>query len=143
MIEIRYLWKIAKFGDLIETFITLNKSQTVPDIYIRDVAREKRDTIEAVANDWQIRYKKHFSSSTNPISGNTNRHKFIDLLDIIYDKYKIDETKLDKFKQILEEANARMSLNVPTKTTIDTRLKCRDTGCYLFLYKNDKLEDFI
>jgi hypothetical protein len=130
-------------GDLIEIFKTLNKSQAVPDIYIRDVTREKKEIIETIANDWQIRYKKHFSSSASPISGNTNRHKFIDLLDIIYDKYKIDETNSDKFKQLLEEANARMSLNVPSKTTIDTRLKCRDTGCYLFLYKNDKLEDFI
>ena len=130
-------------GDLIEIFKTLNKSQAVPDIYIRDVTREKKEIIETIANDWQIRYKKHFSSSASPISGNTNRHKFIDLLDIIYDKYKIDDTKLDKFKQILEEANNRMSLNVPKKTTVDTRLKCRDTGCYLFLYKNDKLEDFI
>lgn len=130
-------------GDLIEIFKTLNKSQAVPDIYIRDVTREKKEIIETIANDWQIRYKKHFSSSASPISGNTNRHKFINLLDIIYDKYKIDDTKFDKFKQILEEANNRMSLNVPKKTTIDTRLKCRDTGCYLFLYKNDKLEDFI
>ena len=133
----------AVLGDLIEIFKTLNKSQAVPDIYIRDVAKEKRDAIEAVANEWQIRYKKHFSSSANPIIGNTNRHKFIDLLDNIYDKYKIDETKINKFKQVLEDANTKISMNVPAKFSIDARLKCRESGCYLFLYKNDKLEDFI
>lgn len=133
----------AVLGDLIEIFKTLNKSQAVPDIYIRDVAKEKRDTIEAIANEWQIRYKKHFSSSANPIIGNTNRHKFIDLLDNIYDKYKIDETNINKFKQVLEDANTKISMNVPAKFSIDARLKCRESGCYLFLYKNDKLEDFI
>ena len=133
----------AVLGDLIEIFKTLNKSQAVPDIYIRDVAKEKRDAIEAIANEWQIRYKKHFSSSANPIIGNTNRHKFIDLLDNIYDKYKIDETKINKFKQVLEDANTKISMNVPAKFSIDARLKCRESGCYLFLYKNDKLEDFI
>lgn len=133
----------AVLGDLIEIFKTLNKSQAVPDIYIRDVAKEKRDIIEAVANNWQIRYKKHFSSSANPIVGNTNRHKFIDLLDIIYDKYKIDETKVDYFKQLLEEANKKISLNIPLKFSVDVRLKCRESGCFLFLYKNDKLEDLI
>jgi hypothetical protein len=133
----------ADLGDLIESFKTLNKSQTVPDIYIRDVAKEKRDVIETISNDWQIRYKKHFSSSANPIVGNTNRNKFVDLLDKIYDKYNIDETKLIKFKQVLENANTLISMNIPTKTSIDARVKCRETGCYLFLYKNDILENFI
>lgn len=133
----------AVLGDLIEIFKTLNKSQTVPDIYIRDVAKEKRDIIDTIANDWQIRFKKHFSSSANPIIGNTNRNKFVDLLDKVYDKYKIDETKIYHFKQVLENANTLISFNVPTKTSIDSRVKCRETGCYLFLHKNDKLEELI
>jgi hypothetical protein len=131
----------AVIGNLIETFTTLNKSQAVPDLYIRDVAREKRDIIEAITNDWQIRFKKHFSSSPNPITGNTNRNKFIELLDKIYDKHKISEA--NKLKQLLEDANTKISFNVPTKASVDIRVKCRETGCYLFLYKNDKLEDFI
>jgi hypothetical protein len=130
-------------GDLIEIFKTLNKSQTVPDIYIRDVAKEKRDIIDTIANDWQIRFSKHFSSSANPIMGHTNRNKFVDLLDKIYDKYKIDETKLKKFKKILNDANTDISQKIPSKISIDIRAKCRETGCYLFLYKNNKLEELI
>ena len=133
----------AVLGDLFEIFKTLNKSQTVPDIYIRDVAKEKRDIIDTIANDWQIRFKKHFSSSANPIIGNTNRNKFVDLLDKVYDKYKIDETKIGQFKQFLENANTLISFNVPPKTSLDSRVKCRETGCYLFLHKNDKLEELI
>jgi hypothetical protein len=130
-------------GDLIEIFKTLNKSQTVPDIYIRDVAKEKRDIIDTIANDWQIRFSKHFSSSANPIMGHTNRNKFVDLLDKIYDKYKIDETKVKKFKKILNDANTTISQMIPSKISIDIRAKCRETGCYLFLYKNNKLEELI
>jgi hypothetical protein len=130
-------------GDLIETFKTLNKSQTVPDIYIRDVAKEKRDIINDIANDWQIRFKKHFSSSANPIIGNTNRNRFVDLLDKIYDKYRITEQTASHLKQVLEDANTRISFSIPLKLSIDARVKCKESGCYLFIYKNDKLEDLI
>lgn len=65
------------------------------------------------------------------------------MLDTIYDKYKIDETKINKFKQVLEDANTKISMNIPSKMSIDIRLKCRESGCYLFMFKTDKLEDFI
>jgi hypothetical protein len=133
----------AVLGDLIEIFKTLNKSQNVPDIYIRDVAKEKRDLINAIANEWQIRFKKNFSSSANPIVCNTNRNKFVDLLDKLYDKYKITEATGGLLKQALEDANTRISFNVPLKLSMDARVKCIETGCYLFVYKNDKLEEFI
>lgn len=133
----------AILGDLIEIFKTLNKSQTVPDIYIRDVAKEKRDIIEAVANEWQIKFKKHFSASANPIIGNTNRNKFVDLLDKVYDKYNISDSRVRLFRQVLEEANTHISFNIPPKASIDARVKSKESGCYLFLYKNDKLEELI
>jgi len=133
----------ARKGELIEAFENLNKSQSVPELYIRDPKKEKRDIIESIANEWFVRYKKHFSSSANPIIGNTNRNKFVELLDKLYEKYKIDDTNSDKLRKLLNDANINISTNIPTKASIDTRVKCKETGCYLFLYKNDKLEDFI
>ena len=133
----------ATKGELIEVFQTLNKSQVVPDLYIRDTKKEKRDIIEAIANEWYVRYKIHFSSSANPNTGNTNRNKFVELLDKLYDRYRIDNLSGNKLRKLLESANQRMSENVSSKITISTRLRCKETGCYLFLYKNDKLEDFI
>jgi hypothetical protein len=133
----------ATKGELIETFENLNKSQTVPELYIRDTKKEKREIIDAISNEWYMRYKKHFSSSANPNIGNTNRNKFIELLDKLYDKYKIEQFNGDKLRKILEDANNRMSNNITSKITIDTRLKCKESGCFLFLYKNDKLVDYI
>ena len=126
-----------------ETFKTLNKSQNVPELYIRDYVKEKREMIEKIANEWQVNYKKHFTSSANPITGHTNRNKFIDLLDKIYDKYKIRDSKENILKQHLDAANIKVSLDIPKKVSLDVRLKCKESGCYLFLLKNDKLEEII
>ena len=133
----------ASKGELIETFENLNKSQAVPELYIRDHAKEKRDIIDAIANEWFVKYKKHFSPSANPVTGNTNRNKFVDLLDKLYDKHKIRDASSDKLRRRLDDANKSISMNIPSKASIDIRVKCRETGCYLFLYKNDKLEEFI
>ena len=129
----------ASVGELIEVFKNLNKSQTVTDL-----KKEKREIIDSIANDWYVRYKKHFSSSANPITGNTNRNKFVELLDKLYDKYKIDdESNGNKLRKILDDANIKIMGNIPSKVSLDTRVKCKESGCYLFLYKNDKLSEII
>ena len=133
----------ASLGELVEVFKNLNKSQTVSELYICDHAKEKREIIETIVNDWYRRFKKHFSSSANPISGNTNRTKFSNLLLHLYDKHKIRQTNIEKLKTILENANEKISKNIPDKVSIDIRVKCRETGCYLFLLKPDVLEEFI
>jgi len=133
----------TNLGELVEVFKNLNKCQAVPELYIRDQKKEKRDIIDTVANEWYVKYKKHFSSSANPITGNTNRNKFVELLDKLYDKHKIDDTNTNKLRTLLEDANIKIMSNIPTKATIDVRIKCKDSGCYLFLYKNDKLEEII
>lgn len=133
----------SKLGDLFEAFKNLNKCQSVPEIYLRDTKRDKKEFIENIANEWFVRYKTHFSSSNNPNCGHTNKSKFIELLDKLYDKYKINETNKNMLVQALETANNKLRENIPNKTTVSARIKCRDTGCYLFLYKNDRLETFI
>ena len=133
----------ASLGELIEVFKNLNKSQTVSELYICDHAKEKKDIIENIVNDWYFRFKKHFSSSANPITGNTNRTKFSNLLLHLYDKYKISQSNIEKLKNILESANEKISLNIPNKVSEDIKRKCRESGCYLFLLKPDVLEEFI
>lgn len=140
MVNIRFN---APLGETIEAFQNLNKSQMVPDLYIRDHSKEKRDIIETIANEWFVKYKKHFSSASNPITGNTNRNKFVELLDKLYEKHKIDDSNCEKLRNLLEKANIKIGNNMPTKPSIDARVKCKESGCYLFLHKNDRLEEFI
>ena len=130
-------------GELIEAFQNLNKSQAVPELYIRDFAKEKRDIIDTIANEWYVLYKRHFSSSSSPNIGNTNRNKFVELLDSLYEKYKIDSSNINKLINCLKKMNTKCSEKIPSKASADVRLKCRETGCFLFLYKNDVLLDKI
>jgi hypothetical protein len=133
----------ASNSELINAFENLNKCQVVPNLYICDQSREKREVIDSIANEWGHIYKKHFTSSSNPIIGNTNRNKFVELLDKIYDKYNLDGSDINKLKQLLNSANAKIRANVPKKIGIEMRAKCIETGCYLFLHKNYELESII
>jgi len=133
----------ATRADLIDAFENLNKSQAVPELYIRDDQREKRDIVNTIANEWCVKYKRHFSSTDNPNTGYTNRNKFVSLLDKIYDKYNIKDSSSDELRSILEDANMKIKNNIPNKATINQRVTCRETGCWLFLYKNELLEKII
>jgi hypothetical protein len=44
---------------------------------------------------------------------------------------------------LLDELNRNIALNMPKKIPEKTRERCQRSGCYLFLYKNDILEDKI
>ena len=133
----------STLGELIEAFKNLNKSQVVPDLYIRDNTKEKRDIIDSIANEYYVKFKKHFSSAVNPITGNTNRNKFVDLLDKLYDKHRIDASSANTLRRLLETANTKISTIIPSKVSVDVRVKCKETNCYLFLFKNDQLEKLI
>jgi len=126
-------------GELIELFKSLNKSNPVPDLYVRDTAKDKRDAIQTLAIKWQNRFKVHFSASNKPNKPNINRDRFIDILEAVYDKYHLTEETKDKLEHILERNNGHISLNVPKKLTQHIREKCEATGCWLFLYSAEEL----
>ncbi len=128
-------------GDLIELFKALNKSAPIPELYIKDVKKEKRDIIETLSNSWQIKYKDHFSSSAKPTKPNVNRDRFIDFLELLYDKHNIGEDNKNKLGQLLDDANFQISHSDLPKNLItqNAREKCLKTGCWLFVYKLDKL----
>jgi hypothetical protein len=130
-------------GILIEVFKSLNKSNPVPDLYIRDSSKEKRNIIESIANSWQINYKSHFSINSKPNKPNINRDRFIELLDKLYDKYKINEENKYILENLLEHANIYLRRNIPKKISKIALEKCLETGCYLFLVSIEKLENLI
>ncbi len=130
-------------SDLIELFQTLNKSHPIPDLYIRDTKKDKKDIIENIVNNWQIKYKSHFSSSSKPQKPNVNRDRFIDLLDHIYEKYKIKEDNKELLEELLYKANTNISFNLPPKISEKILEKCENSGLWLFIYTNEKLEKII
>jgi len=126
-------------GELIELFKTLNKSSPIPDLYIRDVVKEKRDIIENLTNKWQTKYKCHFSSNNKPNKPNINRDRFIDLLEKIYNKYNINENNKNLLEEVLERANWNISVNIPLKLSETIVKKCKESGCWLFIYSDEKI----
>jgi hypothetical protein len=128
-------------SDIIESFKTLNKSFPVPDIYIRDETTERKKTIEDIVIKWQNKYNSHFVSSIRPYRPNINRDTFIELLDYIYDKYKVGETERD-LSQILDTANYNISMNISSKIKLTQQIieKCSSTGCWIFIYSIEELK---
>jgi hypothetical protein len=126
-------------GEIIELFKNLNKSTPIPELYIRDTTKEKREIIESTANNWQIKYKSHFSPNNKPNKPNINRDRFIDLLEQIYDKYKITSENKQLLEQLLDRINTSISFDIPRKTSKQIKEKCSVTGCWLFIYSYEKL----
>jgi hypothetical protein len=130
----------ASEGELIELFKSLNKSNPIPDLYIKDVKKEKRDIIEGVANNYCVKYKAHFSSNSKPNKPNINRDRFIDLLDKLYDKYKLSSESSVLLQEMLDRMNTEISYNVPIKLSQPIKDKCLTSGCWLFIYSVDEIE---
>ena len=130
----------ATLGSIIETFTNLNKSNPIPDLYIRNVSEEKKRIIHEVANKLQVKYSPHFSSSSKPNKPNVNRDRFIDLLEHVYDKYKVREETKYVLEKLLDHANTNIRRNLPNKITKSCLDKCNETGCFLFLYTLEELE---
>jgi hypothetical protein len=130
-------------GELIELFKSLNKSNPIPDLYIRDVNKDKREIIEAVSNNWQIKYKSHFSSNNKPNKPNINRDRFIDLLEKIYDKYNITNENKQLLDELLQRTNTNILYNIPKKLSNAIKEKCISTGLWLFIYSPDELVKMI
>jgi len=129
--------------DLIGVFKNLNKSNPVPELYFRDSAKERKEVIEAVVGQWQTKYKSHFSANKNPNIPNANRDRFVELLDNLYDKLDINEERRYILEEALDNMNEYIKQHIPRKISDSTRKKCNETGCYLFLFKMEKLEEVI
>jgi len=120
----------------------LNKSNPVPDLYFRDEVKERKEVIENIVKIWQTKYKPHFSSSIKPNIPNINRDRFIDLLDKLYDKYDIKLETQYVLEDALDNMNEYIKNHIPKKLSELIIKKCNESGCYLFLFKLEKLENF-
>lgn len=129
-------------GDLVDLFQSLNKSNPVPDLYLEGSVGYKRDLIERVVVEWQGRYGSHFSGTVRPQVPNINRDRFIEILDMIYEKCGINKGNGHLLGEKLEEMNMRVK-NGQIKCSMKAREKCEMTGCYLFLLKKEQMEEML
>jgi hypothetical protein len=131
-------------GETIDKFQTLNKSIPISELYISPVENvDKRKIIEELSRVWMSLYKPHFVHSPNPQIPNTNRDRFIDILDILYEKNFIHNSTKHILENKLNDLNKFIKENIPTRVSPKALQKCGETGCYLFLVKKDVLEGFM
>jgi hypothetical protein len=135
-------------GELVDVFKTLNKCMPVPELYISDVeqGKDKIKTIQDIVNEWQTKYKSHFSANKNPNRPNINRDTFIDIVSQLYDKYNIRrrtsyilEDKLNKANSYLEK-HYEFYYKKPTKSVVE---KCKTSGCWLFIILPSEIKNII
>ena len=126
-------------ADIIKAFTNLNKSIPVPNLYIHDAPREKKNLIEKIVNEWIVQYPSHFSSSVRPNIGNTNRDLFMNFIEQIYDK----TPNQNEVKDRITDIHSWSKLHLPKKLSVSVLKKCQESGCYLFLNKFDVLAQYI
>lgn len=129
-------------GEAVDLFRQINMSNPVPDLYIQNPDHEKRCLVEEVAKTWSDRFRTHFSATPRPNVPNVNRDRFIELLNYLCDKYGINKsTNPQKLEELLYEMNHRIRQNLPKRISQKSLDKCLQTGCFLFLVKQDVLQE--
>jgi len=143
---------ISTEDELITLRDDINNSQPMP-IEIRENSRdiEKNGIVNKIADEYISKYKKCFAIRSNNdkyLRNNriTNRDKFIILLSTLYDKYNININRIGILKNRLENANDKIrdkleKNEISCKDSIKNI--CNESGCYLFLYRDDKLLEII
>jgi len=119
-------------NDIIQHYISLNKSINVPLLYLEMNDNDsKKKVCESIAKELCFKYPHFSSSSRNPRIPNFNRDCFIDFLSSL----SIDFTHLKAAEIIsnsLIELNQRAKKQYESSST--TPLKCHKYDFYLFLY---------
>jgi hypothetical protein len=131
-------------GELVDWFQNLNNIIPVPELYIHDHSKQKRDMIEEIVKEWTTHYSSHFTKANQRAyrRPNMNVDTFRDLLSELYDKQTPDTTS--EFSSRLLGLNEILKTHEHWKNkTISASMleKCNKTGCFLFLYKPDILID--
>jgi hypothetical protein len=140
-----HLFVDLTYGKLIDIFQNLNKTLPVPELYMnpaQDNVNQKQ-IIEEIVKEWKKNYKGHFSNSNNYTIPNINDTSFTNILSDLYTSYKVRSKA--KLLERIERANTNIKAyiiaddaldEIPIKFSDKQKKKCRDSGCYLFLYKD-------
>jgi hypothetical protein len=134
----------------------INYSKPMPieyDKLLND--KEKNKIIKDIYLEYYNRYKKCFGNGKDENMRNNkkmDRDRFYVILSKVYDKYDININRVGLLQNKLNEANQKIKHKVlegefnrgPHKCKNQKILdRCEETGCYLFLYNDDYLVEFI
>ena len=133
----------ATEGEKTDLFLSLNKSNPVSELYLRNPEKEKQECIEEVVKDWHKKYKVHFSPTNKPNRPNINRDRFMDILSEVYDRLKMTQETMGKLGETMRRVNQMISQNPPKQASAEMQKKCKESGCWLFLYSEEALTNLL
>jgi hypothetical protein len=114
-----------------QEFLRLNKSISVPELYIEPTAEESITSVLRVVDAFCAKYPDLRSPSGRPQRPNYNRDKFTDEFVGIMRELRINSEEL---MSRLERLNIEMSRRDPTRLTMNVINKCRKSGLWLFAW---------
>jgi len=132
-----YVMKDPTAGKVIDDFLEINKSISVPEIYRERLPNsERKEIIETVVKHFYNKYKKElFMPSNNPRIPKENRERFTDRVTSLYNELNPpDVSYLIKFLLKLSEAY-KVNINLDEMTEKKCRI-CVDAGFWLFSKKD-------
>lgn len=133
-------YETKKEADIINHFITINKSINVPCLYMEDSNYYKRRLCEDIAKEYARKYPEFLSNSIKPHVPNFNRDNFIDLLATLNIDFKKSDA-IEKVLDILAELNQLMKEK--KKFAKQKPKKCNTSDFYLFFLDNLSIKKYI
>jgi hypothetical protein len=112
-------------------FQRLNKSVSVPDLYVVENDATLRVEIEEAVNTFRKKYATHESSSGRPIRPNFNRDKLTDEFTRLQKELRIPVCEL---VERLEKLNEKYKAKDRTKLSLNVQVKCNMSDLWLFAW---------
>jgi hypothetical protein len=124
------LWDVTD-ERVTEEFRRLNKSVSVPELYISETDATIKVEIEQLVSEFRKKFPDHVSSSARPIRPNFNRDKFTDEISRIQKELMIPVSQISSKLYALNE---RLASQDKTKLTDSIKKKCEKSGFWLFAW---------
>lgn len=124
------LWDVTD-EDVKHDFVRINKSVSVPDIYVVETDASLRVEIEDAISAFRKKYKQYETSSARPCRPNFNRDKLTDDITRIQKETCLPVSEIMKR---LELKNEEYKTRDMTKLSDSIKAKCEKHGLWLFAW---------
>lgn len=115
---------------VIHEFRRLNKSVSVPELYVEPNSATLRLEIQDAAEELCKKYPTHCKPTNRPIRPNFNRDKLIDELTRLQREHQLPVREL--ISQLLKQSESRDKKGLPEKI----KQTCEKTGLWLFAWSS-------
>ena len=126
------LWDVSD-ETVMHEFRRINKSVSVPDLYVADTEASLKLEIEALVNTFRKKYPTHETASGRPQRPNYNRDGLTDQITRLQTETCLTVSDIEKR---LYELNSKLAQQGKSKLSQKMLEKCESSGLWLFAWSN-------